>query len=172
MTNLVLQDFTCIEETDEAGWDSPYFVIFVGHPGSSALSDVRTVRKESWDNNIGSGSVRIPNLTVASGVNSNTLVLVALIEEDVNPDITGSSLAHVQRWMNAVFGAFGQIGGISLNQLELLVGPEFERALNANIANDDIVAVHRLGIGKASGVLPQMHFWGAGGHYAVRFRME
>ncbi|MBI4852254.1 MAG: hypothetical protein HY819_10700 [Acidobacteria bacterium] len=169
--SLVLQEFNCVEETNEVGSDSPYFVVFVGHPGITPTSSVTTLRKESWDNEIDSGDLIKANLTVGTGVNTNTLVLVALLEEDNNPDITGADLINVQNWMQAIFQAFGSILGISLNQLDAMVRPEFVKALNANIANDEIVAVKRLTISTSSGLLPILKFLGDGGDYRVRFRM-
>jgi hypothetical protein len=171
MANLILKEFRCVEETDEVGSDSPYFVIFVGQRGNAPISDVKTIRKDSWDNNIGSGDFRAPNITVAAGVDTSTLVIVALMEEDANPDITGGDLANVQNWMKSVFQAFGSVGGTSLTQLAAQVKPEFIKALNANITNDEIVNVQRLTITTLSGSLPLVHFFGDGGHYRVRFRM-
>lgn len=169
--NLVLQDFDCVEESNEAGDDSPYFVVFIGHPGNSPSSSVVTLRKEQWDNEVSAGDHINANISVASGVNTNTLVLVALMEEDVNADIVGGDLANVQNWMKAIFQAFGSIGGISLNQLKDKVAPEFEKALKANITNDDMLGIKRLNISTSSGLLSTLKFDGDGADYRVRFKM-
>jgi len=171
MANLILNDFRCVEETDEAGWDSPYFVTFIGHPGTTPTSNVITTRKDSWDNNIGSGSYRAPQMTVASGVDIKTLVLVALMEEDVNPDITGANLTKVRDTMQWWCSGVGSVSGISLTQLAAEVRPEFVKALNKFCVNDDNVDVHRLPITTLSGLLPLLHFFGSDGHYRVRFKM-
>ncbi|MES2070130.1 MAG: hypothetical protein V4488_07270 [Pseudomonadota bacterium] len=171
MANLILKEFRCVEETDEAGADSPYFVVFVGHPGKPESADVKMIRKGEWDNEVSTGDLLVANVPVASGVDTNTLVLVALMEEDVNPDIAGTELSNVRNWMKAVFQAFGSINGASAAQLSPLVMPEFIKALNANLTNDDVVGISRLSITTASGLLPLINFFGDGGQYKVRFNM-
>jgi hypothetical protein len=172
MANLILNDFRCVEETYEAGWDSPYFVTFIGHPSTTApTSNVITTRKDSWDNNIGSGSYRAPQMPVASDVDTTTLVLVGLMEEDVNPDIIGSGLKKVRDEMTVLFKGPGSVGGISLTQLGALMKPIFRDTLINFCTNDEQIDVHRLPITTLSGILPLLHFFGWDGHYRVRFKM-
>lgn len=171
MANLVLQEFKCVTETDEAGWDSPYFVIFTGRRNGGVSSTVNITRRNNWDNNVGSGGFVKPNITVGSGVDTDTLVLVALMEEDIDPDITGEELANVRAWMDVWFKAYGSVQGKTLNQLGSDMKPLFIDSLVANRYNDELVKVMRLMITTSHGALPAIHFWGAGGHYWARFRM-
>jgi hypothetical protein len=73
--------------------------------------------------------------------------------------------------MQAVFQAYGSVGGISLDQLTANVRPEFSKALNACLPNDDCVDIHRLKIPQATGLLPHLAFQGDGGSYSVRFEL-
>lgn len=171
MANLVLKEFRCVIETDEIGDDSPYFVIFIGNSGSPKFSDVKRIRDPQWDNNISSGNLVQVNTTVSSGVGSNTLVLVALLEEDNNPDIAGAALTNVKDWMAGVYNSFWSSGTATVNDLEANLKPEFAKAINANLANDDIVAIARLKVTTSSGNLNLLHMWGDGGYYRVRFGM-
>ena len=172
MANLVLKAFRCLLETDEIGDDSPYFVIFIGHAGSPKFSDVKRIRDPQWDNNVSSGKlVDNINAAVGSNVDSNTLVLVALLEEDNNPDIAGATLTNVKNWMNSVYNAFWANGSATVTQLEASLKPEFSNAIYANLANDDVVAIARLKITTLSGNIPLLYLTGDGGQYRVRFVM-
>src|SRR5215467_9314441 len=158
MANLLLKAFRCLIETDEIGDDSPYFVIFVGHAGSPKFSDVKRIRDPQWDNNVSSGQlVTNINATIAGGVDLNTLVLVALLEEDNNPDIAGATLTNVKNWMNSVYNAFWASGTASVTQLEANLKPQFSSAIHANLPNDDVVAIARLKVTTMSGNIPLLY---------------
>ena len=171
MAKLVLKEFRCEEETSELGSDSPYFVIFHGRPSNPSAADVTVVRKDAWDNEVDSGELWTPNVTVSSGIDTGTLVMVALLEEDWDRDVAGSELTHVKDWMRTVFTAYSAGGSASLSQIAADIKPEFHNALQANTSNDDLVDIHRLTVSSDSGLLPLVHFYGAGGHYKVRFEM-
>jgi len=172
MPTLILEEFHCIVETDEAGWDSPYFIVFVGQrTGNIPTCDVYTIRQDSWDNDIGSGDSRKVNFTIPTEVDTDTLVFVALMEEDDNADITGRDLANVRDWMKAMFQAFGSVNGLPFNQLGSKMYKEFNNAIAANITDDDCVAVQRVIIPDSLGPIRAVNFWGVGGRYWVRFRL-
>ena len=169
MANLVLSEFRCVTETDEIGDDSPYFVIFIGNTGTS-FSDVKRLRDPQWDNNISSGKLVHVNSTVSSGVGTNSLVLVALLEEDNDPDISGQILTNIKQSMSGWYNTiFAQGGGIS--QMEASLKPLFKQHIEAALSNDDVVAIARLKVTTLSGNLNLLHMWGDGGYYRVRFKM-
>ena len=171
MANLVLKEFRCVIETDEIGDDSPYFVIFIGNSGSPKFSDVKRIRDPQWDNNISSGNLVLVNTTVSGSVGMNSLVFVALLEEDNNPDIAGAALTNVKDTMTGFYNAFWASGTATVSALEANLGQKFWDAIKANLANDDIVAIARLKITTLSGNINLLHMWGDGGYYRVRFGM-
>src|SRR5262245_54761153 len=92
MVTLRLTQIKCHEETDEVGWDSPYFVVFVGrgHGSGKLSSDLKFLKKWNWDNEFESGTKQTFEMSVATGVEGNSLVLIAMLEEDDNPDFETS----------------------------------------------------------------------------------
>lgn len=170
MATLVLKEFRCVEESDEVGWDSPYFVVFEGDPTRpGAEAGVTVVRRESWDNEIESGSFRAPNAVVAKDVGTGHLVLCALMEEDNDPDVAGIVSLAVQHWMSGVFDAYRASGSASATELAAKLKPEFRRALEKVRSNDEILGVVHVPVTTTAGLLPLRNFYGDGGHYRVRF---
>jgi hypothetical protein len=172
MATLVLKEFRAVEETDEVGSDSPYFLIFRGRPNNPTASTVDIVRFGSWDNEIDSGDFRTVNFAVGTGVDAGTVVLVALMEEDVDPNFTSSNQAmkNVRGWMKTALQAWGA-NGATVDQVASSLTPEFAKAINANRGNDDIVSIQQLKITTLSGQLGLLHMKGDGGYYRVRFTM-
>lgn len=170
MATLVLKQFRCVEESDEGGDDSPYFVVFVGdpsRPGSEA--DLVVVRRESWDNSISSGALRTPEAVITKEVGRDHVVLCALMEEDDDRDIGGASLAYVRNWMRAVFDAYRAGGSASASSIAKKLKPEFCRALTEARSDDEILGVVHVPVTTVDGLLPLRCFYGDGGHYRVRF---
>ena len=174
MTTLTLKEFRCVEETDEVGSDSPYFLVFQGdptRPGSEA--DLHRVRRDSWDNEISSGSFRRPNAVVTKDIGSNHLVLCALMEEDNDPDIGGAAFAGVENWMRTVFDAYRASGTRSAADMAGDLIPEFRRAIKAYRSNDELVNILRVRLNAdGSGQLPLLNYYGDCGHYRVRFTLS
>jgi len=168
MASLFLKEFRCVEETDEVGDDSPYFVIFVGNAGSPKHCEVKVIRRSEWDNDISSSSFRSVNQKISDGVGSSTVVLVGLMEEDNDPDITGEQLTKVRNWMTTLYDAYWVSGASSASQLADKLRPEFYRALNNYRSNDEIVGVVHQPISSTTGLQPLRHIYGDGGYYRVR----
>jgi hypothetical protein len=170
MATLVLKQFRCLEESDEVGDDSPYFVVFEGNPSRTAAeADLVVVRRESWDNEISSGSLRSPEAVIAKEVGTNHVVLCALMEEDDDCDIAGAALGYVRNWMRAVFDAYRASGSASAADIAKKLKPEFRRALGEARSDDDILGVVHVPVTTADGLLPLRYFYGDGGCYRVRF---
>ena len=179
MATLKLVEFRCITETNESGDDSPYFVAFIGHipqPGQQATSDVKLLRDGSWDNQVNTGELWEANMTVANGVDKNTTVLVAFLEEDVDPDIVGAALDAVRKGMTTFFNPYASIKNLNLEQYEYWVKknliPQFYYLLDTYTGNDERGDVGRLAISASSGPLPLLILNGDGGSYKLRFSLE
>jgi hypothetical protein len=172
VATLVMHKFHCVEETDEVGSDSPYFLIFHGKASNPGACGVVKIRRESWDGEIDSGDTRVPNAVVASGIDTGSVVLVAMIEEDDGCDIGTVELTLVRSWMKAVFPAFAASNTLTPAKLGLKVAPEFAKAIDVALGNDDLLDIDRLLITKLSGQLTALQLTGDGGHYMAVFDMQ
>lgn len=112
-----------------------------------------------------------PDALVAKDIDEGTLVLVALMEEDVNADIVGTTATKVEKWMRLFLEAFSASGANSPANLAKELIPEFRKALDVYRTNDDILGIKHLSITKQSGDLNLSWFTGDGARYKVRFAM-
>lgn len=167
---LYLKEFRCVEETDEGGNDSPYFVVFVANKGGQIFSDVVRVRDPDWDGAAYSGKLFQPNLWVHNHVDTNSIVLVALIEEDFDPDIGDSKIALLKTLMHIRFSTYAG-WNLTNDQLAYLARSDFAGYLQDLLVNDEYIQTKRLSVSTNVGDLPLLNFAGDGGSYRVRFKM-
>ena len=167
---LYLKEFRCVEETDEVGNDSPYFVVFVGNKSGQPFSDVVRVRDPDWDGAASTGKLFQPNLWVHNQVDTNSIVLVALIEEDYDADINASKIATLKLLMQTRFNVYAS-WNLSNDQLAYLARSDFAGYLQDLLVNDEYIQTKRLSISANVGDLPLLNFAGDGGAYRVRFKM-
>ena len=168
---LYLKEFRCVTETaGEAGNDSPYFMVIVGNQSQEFFTDVVRVRMPAWDGAAYSGKLFTPNLWVHNHVDTNSVVLVALVEEDDGPDVGGSNLSILQLLMKAKFNSYRD-WNLTLAQRASLMTNHFRTYITDILGNDDYIQTKHLPISAAVGDLPLLNFYGDGGHYRVRFTM-
>lgn len=163
MAKLILKKFRCIEQTETLP-DSPYFAVFVGEP-STKQSEVHRVRREAWDNAITAGPAKVANVTVDSTVSPDAVILAALLEEDDNVDLSGATITRLRTEMQTLFSAFAT-NGSSPAQIAGRMMPEFRRALNTALGNDDLIGIKRVTASSGTKVL---NYMGDGGSYQVTF---
>lgn len=167
---LYLKEFRCVEETDELGNDSPYFVVFVGNKAGQPSSDVVRVRDPAWDGAAHSGKLFQPNMWVHNQVDTNSVVLVALLEEDYAPDINAGKIEVLKLLMQAKWAIYGG-WNLSNSQLAYLARSDLANYLQGLLANDEYIQTKHLTISTSVGNLPLLTFGGDGGFYRVRFHM-
>jgi hypothetical protein len=174
MSKLVLKRFRCITESDEIGDDSPHFLVFHGkrgQAGSPSSSNVELVRRSAWDDEVAEGELINANVTVLNPLNAD-LVLVAMMEEDWDPDFSGLTLMRLRGWIcpffNSLVNSVAFIDGTIAN----LVLDEYRRGINALRSNDEVLGVKRLSLTASNGQLPLLKFTGDGSNYDVRFTLE
>jgi hypothetical protein len=156
--------FTCHEETNEVSpSDSPYFLVYVGD-AQKQISVVERVRRESWDDNIDAGNSRAANVTFP-GITHFDLVLIALLEEDWDPDFDSVTLAQLRHWMKQNDSLL-QPGTIHTPSTFNIFRQEFTKAINTHSSNDDLLGVLRFPGNSTK------HFFGGGGHYEVKFEVN
>jgi len=171
--NLILEKMRCVKSSERNG-ESPYLLIFIGHKLPSPTSTVVKLYQPQWDNNFYAGSVVTPNITVGTGVDFDTLVMVALIDEDANHDFDGIWLTKVQNRMADEFGkACAQEPLLTAPQLEGQLIPQFSTALETFRTDDDAYQIRHLQMARGTSetlVISEL-VTGGGGRYELNFRL-
>lgn len=173
MGKLILADFKCVEETNEIGSDSPYFVFFVGKGSNPGAAKLVTVRQLEWDEDVDEGNVFHPNAVVAR-VDDDTLILCALMEEDFNTDITtgGGAFLKVRAHMRTLLTAHAANASLPVAQLAEQLIPDFRKEIDAHRTNDELIDVIHVPTGidlTQQGPFPME---GHGGRYLVWFAIQ
>lgn len=174
MASLILKSFKCDKETSEIGNDSPYFVFFLGRPNQASSGILKRIRQPHWDNDVSedSGYLYQPGATVATGVDANTVVLCALMEEDNDADLApgNGAFKKVQQHMREYLGANGANESAAAVAGKLL--PNFAQELATHTVNDDIVAIVPIPLNINLEQHGSFKFSGDGGSYRVWFATE
>lgn len=151
--------FWCDDVTGVSGSDSPYFLVYAGD-AQNTKSVVKRVRKSSWDDNVDAGEPARSATVSFPELSSLDLVMVALLEEDWDPDENLASKVH--GWMDNLDGLI--FASQSDGNVRKIFRDEFIKAIKNKSDNDDLVNAHRFSV---SGTVK--HYFGDGGHYRVKF---
>ena len=179
MSKLTLKRFHCVEETDEIGTDSPYFLTFVGDidTGNTAI---KMTRQGNWHNEVDAGEIWTVNETVAQGfgfVPNKTVVLCGLVEEDEGLDINNDEVKAIETAVKGALNDFRNTGSTLVtskvrNDLaSTMRGAIFLHLLSSAGARDDIVGVKPLVLNGKTGDQSLVSINGDGGRYRVRYAM-
>jgi hypothetical protein len=181
MAKLVLKEFRCVEDTTEVGSESPYFITFVGDLATLKTS-IKLTRQGSWHNQVDIGELWPVNETVADGISLNpnqTVVLVALVEEDEGLDVSNFELVNVIKTITAA--KLTSLKNAGVNQLTPTVKgwirDSFRTAVylalsSSSGANDDLLGTRNLWLTGQLGAQPLLHIYAGGGYYRVRYVAE
>lgn len=154
--------FWCDEETSEQSpSDSPYFLVYAGD-AQQLKSVVKRVRKASWDDNVDAGEPARSATVSFPEINSLDLVMIALLEEDWDPDENLAGKVH--GWMDNLDGLLQVFQTGTGGSVAGIFREEFIKAIKNKSDNDDLVNAHRF---STSGAVK--HYFGDGGHYRVKF---
>ena len=176
MSQLILKEFRCVEDTDESGAESPYFITFVGDL-TTGKTDVALIRQGNWHDEVDKGELWVVNAPVVGGFSfkaSPTLVLVALIEEDENVDVNKAELsAIVKPILTSQFKSFKNSGSTTVTSaIASSMRSAMKTALSLLLSNDDNMGVLRLNVNGNTGPQPLLNYFADTGHYRVRFVIE
>lgn len=176
MAQLILKEFRCVDDTNESGAESPYFIVFVGDL-TTRNSDVVQVRQGNWHNEVDKGELWVVNAPVLSGFSFKadpTIVLVALIEEDENVDINKAEVsAIVKPIMRSQFKSITDSGTTTVTSaIAGSLRSAFNNTLSIFLSNDDNMGVLRLKVNGKTGPQPLLNYFADSGHYRVRFEIE
>ena len=165
MSKLILEKFKCLEESDEIGSDSPYFMVYVAEArNGKAKSDVKFVRRESWDNEVDTGDTFVTNKTVSEGIHHD-LVVVGMLEEDWDPDFADPMRFIIAANMKSLDPLLAAVVTGVPDSVAEIVRSEFSRQLNTFASNDEILGVKRL-----KNAANPLVFTGDGSNYQVTFK--
>ena len=175
MSQLILKEFRCVDDTNESGAESPYFIVFVGDL-TTGDNDTQLVRQGNWHNEVDKGELWVVNAPVVSGFSFKagpTVVLVALIEEDENVDISKAEVnAIVKPIMDSQFESIKKAGTTTVTSaIAGSLRSAFNNALSIFLNNDDNMGVIRLKVNGKTGLQPLLNYFADSGHYRVRFEV-
>lgn len=193
MAKLILKEFRCVNQAfdmdDMEGvikGNSPYFITFVGDITKSVdNATIKLSRRGEWHNEVNHGELFVPNETITGDFSLNpahTVVLVALIEEDGNVDVTLNELENIRNTLSLKLLDFKASGSIKVTQgifqaLKAIFDTKVRNSLASSGAADDLLGIrpknaeHPWLNGQTSSQ-PLMHFVGLGGHYRVRYTIS
>jgi hypothetical protein len=177
MSKLILKRFQCMEETDEVGSDSPYFLTFVGDIATNKTA-MKMTRQGNWHNEVDQGETWTANETVADGFDftpNKTVILCGMVEEDEGVDISSAEVTSIRTTLANRLNQFKATGSTTVTTLirndlaSLMRGMISVSLLTSSGASDDIVAVKPLTPNGQLGEQPLVSLVGDGGHYRVRY---
>ena len=173
MGKLILTDFQCVAETNEIGSDSPYFIFFIGKGRDPGAAKLVTIRQPQWNERVNAGNALHPNAVVGN-VDDDTLILCALMEEDLRTDITTGTGAFrkVRDHMRASLTAHAANASLPMAELAEQLIPEFGREIDAHRTNDDLVDVIHVPAGTDLAQQSPFLMQGHGGRYLVWFAIQ
>lgn len=178
---LLLQRVHCVRDTDESGGESPYFLVTVGQRGATPKLFMTRVRIPEWDNAFHNDTRLATNTLVASrelagcpDLNTNTLVLVTMLEEDDNADIDGGTVSFLRTVMSTHWLVYGGStwASASLQNVGEIMGIRLRAMVEGVLGNDDYMGTRRLQLSTVEGDLGLLSFSGDDGLYRVRFANE
>jgi hypothetical protein len=148
MAKLILKEFRCVEDTDEVGAESPYFLVFIGDL-ETGKTELKMIRQGNWHNEVDKGELWTVNAPVTNGFSfkpNPTLVLVAMVEEDENVDVSAFERDNIIKpLLAAKFKSFRDSGAtIVTNAIASGVIDTFNIFLNVSLSNDDNMGIKRL----------------------------
>jgi hypothetical protein len=178
MAKLILKEFRCVEDTDESGSESPYFLVFIGDL-VTGKTDVKRIKQGNWDDEVDKGELWVVNAPVPfdhpfSFKTDSTLIFVALLEEDIDVDISEAEVkTFFKPVLDASFQELKRSGATKItNGISLGVKKSFNLLLGLKLGNDENMGIIRLKPTGQPGNQPLLNYFADTGHYRVRFVIE
>ena len=186
MPKLKMVQFKCLDDTNEIGFESPYFLTFVGDLLSQRVK-VKLTRKSFWNNKVDKGETWPVNDTITTDfdlVPAHTIVLAAMVEKDNGIYIVAGEVVTIESTMKPVFLTHVQ-AGFSASDANFIstMSNTFQQAITTALttavgADDDLMlnssdrAVRKVPITSSPGNFGTVSFPGGGGLYSVTYGRE
>lgn len=163
MPKLVCNALRCVEETNEAGSDDAYMVVFRG--SFNQPPDVKVVggKNTIWGN-MATGKLVVKDMVLDDPYHAENAYVVALLEQDVNRDIlTGGAWGKVADFWANNWIKFSGAAGREMCAVTALV-------LGGGLDNDEFLGAKSIPqIFTDGGTGTLLIFEGDGGKYRARF---
>jgi len=183
MSQLVIDAVRCVEETNEAGSDDVYIVIFRGDPKPPFGSNVGVHGPGSVWSDFDKGELEGTDVSIANFF-PDAVYVIMLVEEDNARDISGKDVLGQWKfecgaaWRAAMISL--AVGGL-LPPTPVQIAAAAQDVANAMhglasiymdfpIGNDDAIGNPQQVV-IAPGQTPTLHFKGDGGYYRIRFKV-
>ncbi|BCJ76806.1 hypothetical protein CS0771_63500 [Catellatospora sp. IY07-71] len=164
-TTLRVATVQCVEETDEVGDDSPYFLVFAAsttNPGATAFG---RWGPGGWDAEVASGETYYPNASIVSGVSSGWLLISVMLEEDYDNDLSAGEITWIGNNMyNQYQISFWKDAATRNSELRNTL----RNTTNMYLSNDELVATAAT-TASVSGTWAT--YVGDGGNYKVKYTL-
>jgi hypothetical protein len=187
MAQLVLKRFQCVEDTNESGGESPYFITWVGNLNDPGASTLTLTAQAYWNNNVdkGPGSWPVNDVVCAALPTppSKALALAVMVEKDEGRDIVTAEMQSMkqnlqnalQTWVNSgVFDSNGNANFVNTmkNTFEAQVRTRLQSSVGADddlMEEDNWRAARRITLTSQPQELAIVTFKGGDGQYNVRY---
>lgn len=167
---LELYRFDCIQETDESGSDSPYFLVFTASGTNPDTDNLVMVRQSSWDNEVDTGNIFRPRATIATTtpITASSLVLAAVVEEDGDPDLSAAELSSLRNQMhNAYQIQFWRPAAERVANMRAEFATAINHFLDDGPGGDDYLGNAQVPMNGST--IPSVDVAGDGGRYRMHF---
>ena len=186
MPKLKMVQFKCVEDTNEIGFESPYFLTFVGDLVAQRVR-VKLTRKSFWNNKVDKGETWPVNDTITNDFDlapAHTIVLAAMVEKDDGIDIVAGEVSTIEATMKPVFLNHVQAGFTASDpNFVSTMSNTFQQAIATALAtaagaDDDLMikdsghAIRKVPITSSNGHFGNLTFPGGGGLYSVTYGRE
>jgi hypothetical protein len=186
MARLILKRFQCVEDTDESGGESPYFITWVGNLNNPGASTLTLTAKSYWNNNVDKGPgawpvdhVVCPTLPPTP---ARTLALAVMVEKDEGRDIVTAEMQTMKASLETLLGTWVSSGILDSSNANFVntMKNSFESMVRARLqssvgADDDLMeednwrAARRIALTGQNEELAIVTFKGDTGQYNVRY---
>lgn len=165
---LYLDTLHCLQQRDlPFDADSPYLLLFAGQPGPQPEADVIRVTSPDWHQRTRSGRLHLARTWLHHDLRADSVLLVALLEQNWKLDIHDSALQTLRDTMRQHWSACAR--RIAPAGLPLAARLAFDRQIGRLLRNDALIQIRHLPLTTLHGKLPALAFSGRHARYRAGF---
>ncbi|MEN3109967.1 hypothetical protein ACFONG_12480 [Uliginosibacterium paludis] len=165
---LYLDTLHCLQQRDlPFDADSPYLLVFAGQPGPQPEADVIRVTSPDWHQRTRSGRLHLARTWVHHDLRADSILLVALLEQDWQLDIHDAALRELRATMRQHWASCARRFAPASLPLAARLG--FARQISRHLRNDALIQIRHLPVATLHGRLPALAFSGSKVRYRAGF---